>query len=92
MFLGCHAPNSGLFATRPPKGTSLRQNTRFKLSTMKIGFSVWAVREMKKVKKKKNGGQRYISRMRGGVTPRGGVMKLGTSAETPDVINHAKFH
>ena len=69
MISGCHAPNSGLFATRPPKGTSLRQNTRFESSTMKIGFLVWAVREMKKVNKKKNGGQRYISRMRGGVTP-----------------------
>jgi hypothetical protein len=38
---------------RPPKGTSLRQNTRFNLSTMKIGLFVRAVREPEKVNEKK---------------------------------------
>ena len=52
-FLGCHAPNFVQFSTRPPKGTSLRQNTRFEPLTMKIGLCVWAVREPEKIKKKK---------------------------------------
>jgi hypothetical protein len=38
---------------RPPKGPSLRQNTRFNPSTMKIGLFVQAVREPEKVNKKK---------------------------------------
>jgi hypothetical protein len=38
---------------RPPKDTSLRQNTRFNPSTMKIGLFVRAVREPEKVNKKK---------------------------------------
>jgi hypothetical protein len=37
---------------RPPKGPSLRQNTRFNPSTMKIGLFVRAVREPEKVNKK----------------------------------------
>jgi hypothetical protein len=40
------------FSTRPPKGTSLRQNTRFEPSTMKIDLFVRAVREPKKIIKK----------------------------------------
>jgi hypothetical protein len=36
-----------------PKDTSLRQNTRFNPSTMKIGLFVRAVREPEKVNKKK---------------------------------------
>jgi hypothetical protein len=60
---------------------------------MKIGSSVRAVREPKKmVKKIKKGQQRYISRMRGGGTPEGGMMKLGTFVDTPDVMTHANFH
>jgi hypothetical protein len=39
---------------RPPKDASLRQNTRFNPSTMKIGLFVRAVREPEKVNKKKN--------------------------------------
>jgi hypothetical protein len=38
---------------RPPKGPSLRQNTRFNPSNMKIGLFVRAVREPEKVNKKK---------------------------------------
>jgi hypothetical protein len=38
---------------RPRKGPSLRQNTRFNPSTMKIGLFVRAVREPEKVNKKK---------------------------------------
>ena len=30
--------------------------------------------------------------MRGGETPKGGMMKLCTFVELQDVINHAKFH
>jgi hypothetical protein len=37
---------------RPRKGPSLRQNTRFNPSTMKIGLFVRAVREPEKVNKK----------------------------------------
>ena len=64
---------------------------------MKIGSAVWAVREpqkmVKKNKKIKNKGQqRYISRVRGGETPIGGMMKLGTFVDVPDVMNHANFH
>ena len=61
---------------------------------MKIGWSVRAVREQKKIKtkNKKFGHQRYISGMRRSVTPIGGMMKLGTLVEPSDVMNHAKFH
>jgi hypothetical protein len=38
---------------RPRKDASLRQNTRFNPSTMKIGLFVRAVREPEKVNKKK---------------------------------------
>jgi hypothetical protein len=57
-----------------PKGPSLRQNTRFNPSTMKIGIFVRAVREPEKVNKKtlKKGHERYISPMRGGGIPEGG--------------------
>jgi hypothetical protein len=49
---------------------------------------------MKKVYKKinKKGQQPYISRMRGGETPEGSVMKLSTLVELLDVMNYAKFH
>jgi hypothetical protein len=30
--------------------------------------------------------------MRGGGTPVGGMIKLGTFVELPEVINHANFH
>jgi hypothetical protein len=67
---------------RLPKGPSLRQNTRFNPSTMKIGLFVRAVREPEKVNKKKKpkkkGHERYISPMRGGGTPEGGSMKFCT--------------
>jgi hypothetical protein len=82
---------------RPPKGTSLRQNTRFNPSAMKIGLfvrAVAAVREPEKVNKKplKKGHERYISPMRGGRTPEGGSMKLCTFVESLDVIKCANFH
>jgi hypothetical protein len=58
---------------RPPKDTSLRQNTRFNPSTMKIGLFVRAVREPEKVNKKKpnlkKGHERYISPMLVGAEP-----------------------
>jgi hypothetical protein len=81
---------------RPPKGTFLRQNTRFEPSIMKIGSTVRAVREPEKIVKTKNknkkGQQRYFSRVRGGGTPIGGIMKFGTIVDVPDVINLANFH
>jgi hypothetical protein len=43
-------------------------------------------------KKLKNGQQCYIPRIRGGGTPEGGVMELGTFVDVQNVINHAKFH
>jgi hypothetical protein len=81
---------------RPQKGPSLRQNTRFNPSTMKIGLFVRAVREPEKVNKKKNlkkkGHERYISPMRGGGTPEDGSMKFCTFVESLDVIKCANFH
>jgi hypothetical protein len=79
---------------RPPKDTSLRQNTRFNPSTMKIGLFVRAVREPEKVNKKiiKKGHERYTSPMRGGGTPEGGSMKFCTFVESLDVIKCANFH
>ena len=61
---------------------------------MKIGSAVWAVREPQKMVKKnfKKGQQRYISRVAGGGTPMGGMMKLGIFIDPPDVMNHASFH
>ena len=61
---------------------------------MRIGRSVRAVGELKKIlkKSKKKGQQRYISRVRGGGTPKGGMMKLGILVDVLDVMNHAKFH
>jgi hypothetical protein len=81
--------NSNL-STRSPKDTFLRRNTRFESSSMKIGWSVRAVREPKK--KRKKGYKRCIARVRGGVTPIGGMMKLGTLVQRLDVMNHAEFH
>jgi hypothetical protein len=40
----------------------------------------------------KKGQQRYYSRVRGSGTPVGGLMKLGTLVDVPDVMNHASFH
>jgi hypothetical protein len=80
---------------RPPKDASLRQNTRFNPSTIKIGLFVRAVREPEKVNKKRNlkkGHERYISPMRGGGTPEGGSMKFCTFVESLDVIKCANFH
>jgi hypothetical protein len=81
---------------RPPKGPSLRQNTRFNPSTMKIGLFVRAVREPEKVNNKKKtlekGHERYISPMRGGGTPEDGSMKFCTFVESLDIIKCANFH
>jgi hypothetical protein len=33
-----------------------------------------------------------MSRVRGGGTPVGGLMKLDTFVDIPDVMNHANFH
>jgi hypothetical protein len=41
---------------------------------------------------KKKGQERYISRVRGSGTPIGGMMKLGTFVDVPDVMNLANFH
>jgi hypothetical protein len=38
------------------------------------------------------GQQRYNSRMRGGGTRIGGMMKIGTFVELPDVSSRANFH
>jgi hypothetical protein len=58
---------------RPPKDTSLRQNTRFNPSTMKIGLFVRAVREPEKVNKKKKPKKRiqtlYFTYAWGGAEP-----------------------
>ena len=82
--------------TRSSKGTFLRRNTPFELSTMKIGSAVRAVREPekigKKIKIKKQGHQRYISRVRGSRTPAGSVMKLNTLVELPNTINPVKLY
>jgi hypothetical protein len=67
---------------------------RFELSTMKIGFSVRALRESEKIlfKKMKKGQQRYISRMQGGGTPSASMMKPGTVVELSNIMNRANFH
>jgi hypothetical protein len=61
---------------------------------MKIGRSVRAVGELRKIIffNEEKGQQRYISRVCGGGTRKGGIMKLGTFVDVADVINHAKFH
>ena len=62
---------------------------------MKIGLSVRAVRVPQKIlkkKTKKQGHEPYISRIREGGTPVGGMMVLGTLVEPPDVMNHANSH
>ena len=46
-FLGSHAHSWGHMVTWPPKGTSLRENTSFELSTIKIGSAVRAVARSK---------------------------------------------
>jgi hypothetical protein len=40
----------------------------------------------------KKGQQRYISRVCGSGTHKGGVVKLGTFVEIPNVMNRASFH
>jgi hypothetical protein len=59
---------------------------------MKIDLVVRAVREPKKIIKVKNGQQRYISHICGGVTPKDGEVKLGMFVELADLINHANFY
>jgi hypothetical protein len=59
---------------------------------MKIGLVVRAEREPEIIIKLKKGQQRYISRVRGGGTLIGGMMKLGTMVDVPDIMNHANFH
>jgi hypothetical protein len=59
---------------------------------MKIDLFVRAVRERENKKQNKRGLQRYISRMRGGGTPKDGELKLGTFVELANVINHANFY
>jgi hypothetical protein len=79
---------------RPRKGPSLRQNTRFNPSTMKIGLFVRAVREPEKVNKKnlkKRTRTLYFTYAWGG-TPEGGSMKFCTFVESLDVIKCANFH
>ncbi len=41
---------------------------------------------------KNKGHQRYISRIRGGGTPKDGEMNFGTLVDLMEVINHANFH
>jgi hypothetical protein len=62
---------------------------------MKIGLSVRAVREPKKIIKKiknKKGQQRYISRICRGGTPKDGELKHGTFIDLMDLINRANFY
>jgi hypothetical protein len=60
---------------------------------MKIDLFVRAVREPKKIiKNKKKKGQRYISRICGGGTPKDGELKLGAFVELVDVINHTNLY
>jgi hypothetical protein len=87
----CRPCQIGVAAYGSPKGTSLRQNTRFELSTMKIELFFRAVRES--TKKMKKGPQRYISRIcGGGGTPKDGELKLGTFVEPMNIINRTNFH
>jgi hypothetical protein len=83
-------------STRLPKGTSLRQNTRFEPATIKFGSAVRTLGEHEKIlgknKNWKKVQQRYISRVRVGGTLVGGKMKLGTLVDLLDVINHANLH
>jgi hypothetical protein len=58
---------------------------------MKIDLFVRAVREPEKIIKIRKG-QRYISRVCGGGTPKDGELKLGTFVEPMDVINHTNFY
>jgi hypothetical protein len=43
-------------------------------------------------KNENQGHQRYISHMCGDRTPSGGMWKLGTFIDAPDVMNQANFH
>jgi hypothetical protein len=58
---------------------------------MEIVLFVRTVREAKQTKKKIKIGQRYISRICRGGTPKDGELKLGTFVEPMDFINHTNF-
>jgi hypothetical protein len=59
---------------------------------MKIGLSVPALRESKKIKNNKKGQQCYISRICWGGTPKDGELKLGTFVEPEDFMNDTNFY
>jgi hypothetical protein len=61
---------------------------------MKISCLVRAVGELKRIFLRiwRNRHQRYTSRWRGGGTPAGKIMILGTFVDLLEVINHASLH
>jgi hypothetical protein len=91
QFLGDYSGVGSGMSTRPPKGTSLRQNTHFEPSCTFLRLSVRAGREpektgKKKVKKKKSH-NRYMSPMCP-LKPASRIgMELLVSVEADDVIN-----
>jgi hypothetical protein len=87
--LGCHVPNFVQFSIIPPKGTSLRQNTRFENRYMEIGLGSGCARTWENGK---TGHQRYISRSRAGGTLVGSMMKFGKVVEPLILMNHTNFH
>jgi hypothetical protein len=92
VFLGCHAPNFIQSSTRPPKGTSYVRTRALIHQPWKSVRWFRACAWTWENNKNRKGQQRYISRVRGGGTPLGRLMKLGTFVDVPDVINHANFH
>ena len=54
MFWGILTPKLYFLSSRPPKGTSLRRNTRFEPSLIVIGPTVWSGCDAKSTKKRKN--------------------------------------
>jgi len=54
MLWGALTPKLYFLSWRPPKGTSLRRNTRFEPSLVVIGPTVWSGRDAKSTKKRTN--------------------------------------
>jgi len=90
--LGASGGGGDHFLTKPPKGTSLPDFTRFEPLSVQIGSGVfplgWATKKKGHYKKSH---RRYISPICGEFPTEPNLTKIGIWVGVTDVINHTKF-